>query len=197
MSDDRSSVDSLLNDQRRAVDAAEEARAQAEAARVEAEARLDKERAVLAGMEMAIDATRREAAAGGTRHPVVGHVPVQRQEPRSSGSGRQKGAISRDWRGVLGALGTGPFTDADMHHYAQETIGRSIRPADVTRRRESYQDSGLVEPSGDGFRYRVTDHAIQKFGLNRPNENGPPEGGPDDGGVGAPSADNQRRIDVG
>lgn len=171
----------LIESQRRKVAAADRAV-------MVAQQTAERERLILTGMEAmerAFAAAPSPQVDSGTNKPD--DAPSRAHPAGSSGPGRQRGAISHEWRAVLARVGRGLFTDADFHHYAQETVGRDIRPADAKRRRESYQANHLVEEAGDGFRYRITDYAFEKFGLAGLNENGATEAAPDAEEVGASS----------
>lgn len=178
----------LIESQRRKVAAADRAV-------MVAQQTAERERLILTGMEVmerAFAADSSPQAEGGTKNPDV--ASARAHSAASSGPGRQRGAISHEWRAVLARVGRAAFTDADFHHYAQEVVGRDIRPADAKRRRESYQSNHLVEEAGDGFRYRITDYAFEKFGLASLNENGAAEAAPDAEEVGA-SSDQEPNTD--
>lgn len=147
------------------------------------EGELERERSVLLGMEQ-LSALLTPAVKHAALATLKVGVPAR---SHSSGPGRQVGAISHEWRAVLAALAPSPFTDADFHAYAQANAGRDVRVADAKRRRERYSEIGLVEDAGDGFRYRVSDHAIQKFGLLSAETNN---------GAGTPSPENPAPLSV-
>ena len=141
----------------------------------------EREKSVLAGMEAiaeAYDQAGRPAKSLSPTSPQISSSP----DPTPVGPGRQPGAISQDWRNVLAAVGRHSFTDADLQAYAQGTLRRAIRAADAKRRREAYQANGLIEDAGDGLRYRISDRAAEKLGINDTDKGRAAEAAPGDSG---------------
>lgn len=151
---------SVLDSQRRKV-------ADAEFRVAAAQAELVAERNILQGME-ALEAAFRAAAKNGSGSILR----VGSSEPATHRKigGRQPGSITKEWRLVLAKLGTEPFTAADLAAYPQVLFGRSVSVAEGRRRLDLFLHHDYVEQVGEG-RFRVTQHAITKFGLDRLNAN--------------------------
>jgi hypothetical protein len=84
--------------------------------------------------------------------------------------GRQPGAISKTWRGILSGLywDTSPldeaFDDAHIVKFAKR-YGITLRPSEAATRMEHYSKFGYVTIN-DGA-YRVTSIAAEKFGFDK------------------------------
>ena len=81
--------------------------------------------------------------------------------------GRQPGAISKVWRGILVTIGQscpdGAGDDA-IADIARRSGLANIRPKDVRDRMHNYEQHGYVEPAVDGW--RVTKQALARFGAD-------------------------------
>lgn len=119
------------------------------------ERQLEKERAVLAGMQMM-------AAASPS--------PTYPQPPReaSSSTGRQEGAISKRWRKVLGTLGRlydDGFSTVQVIECVRQFEDREMKPSQVRRIFAGYVDQKILEQLFADH-YRVNDAAWERLGLN-------------------------------
>lgn len=158
-------IDSLLSDKRSKISDLERA--------------LETERAELRGMEALAS-----ALGSGAKTYIARTLPNNRtsNSGKMGGSGRKPGAISKRWRAVLKTLYT-----IDQGWFSAETVvatvsileRRDIRPAEVRRIFDGYIQHGYVVKNDEGL-YRVSEQAVQKFGLVRvqPNENEAPSGYP-------------------
>ena len=127
------------------------------------EASLASERAELRGME-----TMAQALTGQVREMTPADWKRAKDATddfvRKVAKGRQPGSITNEWRQVLAHLGDQPFTAADLAAYPQLLFGRNVSVAEGRRRLDLFMSHDYVEDVGDN-RYRVTPHAMQKFGL--------------------------------
>lgn len=156
---------------------------------------ISKQRAKVADLERALATARSElsgmerlaAAMGGLTEALMAsttHRIVTFENKLGSGkSGRQPGAITRRWREIFEVMaGDGWVAVEQVIDIVRLLDGREMRPAEVRRLFETHIAHGYLEQQ-DG-RYRVSNLAIEKFGLKaapnppaakaNPQENEPP-----------------------
>lgn len=152
------------------------------------EAHLERERAILDGMERLYQAMQ---SAPRMAHQTVREAMAQDGDrPTRRSSGRQPGAISKRWRLVLSKVAGRVFNPTDIALAVRELEQRVVRLHDARRQMEKYAELGFVTALGDD-RFELTEAAIDKFDLKNPeaiageaeesadvlqNENEPPSG---------------------
>lgn len=157
---------------------------EADAAVAAATQRANEERHVLAGMEALDAAFRSVVGARSISALKVGTSTINVERPKNSG--RQPGSITKEWRMVLARLGDKPFTAADLAAYPWLLFQRNVSVAEGRRRLHLFMQHNYVEQAGEGL-FRVTSHAVEKFGLKSLTENGEANADPDDRDEGDPS----------
>ncbi|MCY3703536.1 MAG: hypothetical protein OXG16_12745 [Rhodospirillales bacterium] len=115
---------------------------------------------------------------------------------QSGGHGRRRGAISPEWREILRVLakhGNPPRPHAEIIKVVN-ALGKSVTNSTVRDRVRKYCNRGILEETATG--YRVTQHAIQHYGLK---EEGPDssESGPSEGAAGSPHGSQSHRPEDG
>jgi hypothetical protein len=84
--------------------------------------------------------------------------------------GRQPGAISRQWRIILSRVSinypAGATAD-DIASFGHAVGLPNLRPTDARQQAEKYTRRGYLEPIDN--RYRVTDAACKRFGIEKPD----------------------------
>lgn len=86
---------------------------------------------------------------------------------RPKTSGRQKGAISKQWQDVLRRLYTLKFPAQEVATVVRQIDGRQMKLTEIRRVLATHAESGLVEKLGDD-EYIVTEAAAVKYGFEKP-----------------------------
>jgi hypothetical protein len=87
---------------------------------------------------------------------------------RASTRGRQRGAISREWRNTLQSLHESapiPFSPTHIYSMAQANGLPKVGLREAENRIRAYLDLGYLERAGSG--YKVSDLAVNKYGFIR------------------------------
>lgn len=99
--------------------------------------------------------------------PEVGHEEsTGNDESQTQRGGRQRGAISKQWRAVLAAIydaGKNPLIDLDGVVLLAKAKGLDLQDSSALARMRTYVELGYVEEH-DG-RFRVTRDAVARFNL--------------------------------
>lgn len=99
--------------------------------------------------------------------PVRGEATRAKVETANSNRGRQPGAISKVWRGVLTTVAArypDGAQDPEIAEIARDAGLPNVRPKDVRERMLSYEQHSYVETAISGW--RVTALALAKFGSD-------------------------------
>jgi hypothetical protein len=86
--------------------------------------------------------------------------------PSEKRGGRQPGAISRKWRGILNDIYANEPVTTEMVVLLASGHGLDLQEGSALSRMNRYIEFGYIEPFGKD-QYRVTETAVRRFDLTR------------------------------
>ncbi|MGH7091410.1 MAG: hypothetical protein ACREFQ_21170, partial [Stellaceae bacterium] len=126
--------------------------------------------AKLAGLERAAELRPARAMVMRVPHHAQ-KAPASISEPNAHKGGRQLGAISKIWRGIMQDMAIrhpAGASDQQITTIAQAHGLSNIRPRDARRQMEKYLELDFVSRAGTGVvnEWQITEAACQKFNFD-------------------------------